>query len=110
MSTSSTADTRAIGNELSGNWLRAGPGEHFIIRIPASVTDGCYSVTEFLSSPGDNTPVHLHEREDEHILVREGTAQVLYGDKTFDATAGTVLSLARGIPHAWEVPPILCFV
>jgi hypothetical protein len=28
----------------------------------------------------------------------------LYGDKTFDATAGTIVSLARGIPHAWENP------
>ena len=34
----------------------------------------------------------------------EGTARVLYGDKTFDATAGTVVSLARGIPHAWGNP------
>jgi uncharacterized RmlC-like cupin family protein len=37
-------------------------------------------------------------------LVVEGTARVLYGDKTFDATAGTVVSLARGIPHAWGNP------
>jgi len=44
------------------------------------------------------------ENEDEHILVVEGTARVLYGDKTFDATAGTMISLARGIPHAWGNP------
>src|SRR6266404_9613071 len=30
--------------------------------------------------------------------------RVLYGDKTFDATAGTVVSLAWGIPHAWGNP------
>jgi hypothetical protein len=29
---------------------------------------------------------------------------VLYGGKTFDATAGTMVSLARGIPHAWGNP------
>jgi hypothetical protein len=34
----------------------------------------------------------------------EGTARILYGDKTFDATAGTIVSLARGIPHAWGNP------
>jgi len=34
----------------------------------------------------------------------EGTARVLYGDKAFDATTGTVVSLARGIPHAWGNP------
>jgi quercetin dioxygenase-like cupin family protein len=104
MSTSTTSDAHAIDNALSGEWLRARPGERFSIRIPASATNGCYSVTEILSSPGDSTPVHLHEKEDEHILVVEGTVRVLYGDKTFDATAGTMVSLARGIPHAWGNP------
>jgi mannose-6-phosphate isomerase-like protein (cupin superfamily) len=104
MSTSTTAETHAIAPEPSGEWLQARPGERFSIRIPASATNGCYSVTEILSSAGDSTPVHLHENEDEHILVVEGTARVLYGDQTFDATAGTVVSLARGIPHAWGNP------
>ena len=99
-----TADAHVIDNEPNGEWLQSRPGERFSIRIPASATNGCYSVTEILSSPGDSTPVHLHEKEDEHILVVEGTARFLYGDKTFDATAGTVVSLARGIPHAWGNP------
>jgi mannose-6-phosphate isomerase-like protein (cupin superfamily) len=104
MSTSNTSDAHAIGNEPSGEWLQSRPGERFLIRIPASPTNGCYSVTEIFASPGDSTPVHFHEREDEHILVAEGTARVLCGDKIFDATAGTVVSLARGIPHAWGNP------
>jgi mannose-6-phosphate isomerase-like protein (cupin superfamily) len=104
MSTGGTVDAHAIAHEPSGEWLQSRPGERFSIRIPGSATNGCYSVTEILSSPGDSTPVHLHEKEDEHILVVEGTARVLYGDKTFDATAGTVVSLARGIPHAWGNP------
>jgi mannose-6-phosphate isomerase-like protein (cupin superfamily) len=90
-----------IDHEMSGEWLQSRPAERFSIRVPASATNGYYSVTEILSSPGDSTPVHLHENEDEHILVVEGTAWVLHGEKTFDATAGTMVSLARGIPHAW---------
>jgi len=66
---------RLIDNELSGEWLQSRPGERFSIRVPASATNGSYSVTEILSSPGDSTPVHLHENEDEHILVVEGTAR-----------------------------------
>ena len=93
-----------IDNQLSGEWLQSRPGERFSIRIPASATNGSYSVTEILSSPGDSTTVHLHENEDEHILIVEGTARVLYGYKTFDATAGTMVSLARRIPHAWGNP------
>jgi hypothetical protein len=37
--------THAIDSELSGEWLQARPSERFSIRIPASATDGCYSVT-----------------------------------------------------------------
>ena len=101
MSTSTTAEAEAIADEPGGEWLQSRPGERFSIRIPGSATNGCYSVTEILSSPGDSTPVHLHEKEDEHILVVEGTARVLYGDKTFDATAGTIVRehLNKGLAH-----------
>jgi mannose-6-phosphate isomerase-like protein (cupin superfamily) len=55
-------------------------------------------------APETSTPVHVHEKEDEHVLVVEGTARILYGDRTFDAAAGTMVSLARGFPHAWGNP------
>jgi quercetin dioxygenase-like cupin family protein len=99
-----TGNTRMIDNQLDAEWLQARPGEYFLIRIPSSATNGEYSVTEIVSSPGDSTPVHVHEKEDEHILVVEGRARVLYGDRTFDAAAGTMVSLARGVPHAWGNP------
>jgi mannose-6-phosphate isomerase-like protein (cupin superfamily) len=105
-----TGNPHAIDNGETGEWLQSRPGERFSIRIPASATNGVYSVTEIVSSPGDGTPIHLHENEDEHILVLEGRARILYGDKTFDATAGTMVSLARRVPHAWGNPtPILRF-
>jgi quercetin dioxygenase-like cupin family protein len=99
-----TAKTPEIADTATDEWLRARPGEQFSIRVPASATNGAYSITEIISSPGDSTPIHLHEKEDEHMLVLEGTVRVLYGDKTFDATAGTVISLDRGIQHAWGNP------
>src|SRR5271166_6041650 len=104
MSTSRIGDAHTIANEPRGKWLQSRPGEHFLIRIPASATNGCYSATEIFSTPGDSTPVHFHEEEDEHILLVEGTARVLYGDEIFEATAGTMVSLARGIPHALGNP------
>jgi hypothetical protein len=54
-----------IDNQLDGEWLQARPGEYFLIRIPASATNNSYSVTEIISSPGDSTPVHVHEKEDD---------------------------------------------
>jgi quercetin dioxygenase-like cupin family protein len=91
-------------DRIQGEWLEAAPGEHFLIRIPGLETNNAYSVTEFVSSPGSSTPIHLHEREDEYLLVLEGMVRVLYGDKTFDATAGAMVSLPRGIQHAWGNP------
>ena len=102
MSSVSADNTRII--ELSGDWLQSRPGEPFLIRVPAAATNGSYSITEIISSPGDSTPVHLHEKEDEYVLVVEGTTRFLQGDKTFDGKAGTIVSLARGIPHAWGNP------
>jgi mannose-6-phosphate isomerase-like protein (cupin superfamily) len=93
-----------LPNKAGEEWLHARPGELFLIRIPASATNGVYSVTEIVSSPGDSTPIHLHENEDEHIFVAEGTARLLYGDKLFDAPEGTMVSVAKGVRHAWGNP------
>jgi quercetin dioxygenase-like cupin family protein len=99
-----TNNTKVSTGESSGEWMYARSGEHFSIRVSAKATNGLYSVTEIVSSPGDSTPVHQHENEDEHVLVLEGTARVLYGEKTFDAVPGDFVSLLRGIPHAWGNP------
>ena len=69
-------------------WLETRPGEHCLIRVSAKETQGLYSLVEIVSDPGDGTPMHTHEREDEHIAVLEGTARIAYGDKVFDSQAG----------------------
>jgi len=82
-------------------WLQTRPGERCLIHISAADTNGLYSLVEIVSNPGDGTPLHVHEREDEHIIVVEGTARIVYGDKIFDAQPGDVAILRKGIPHAW---------
>jgi oxalate decarboxylase/phosphoglucose isomerase-like protein (cupin superfamily) len=49
-------------------------------------------------------PIHIHQNEDEHFVILEGTARIASGDKTFDAAAGTSFILSKGIPHAWSNP------
>jgi quercetin dioxygenase-like cupin family protein len=88
------------GTEAS-EWLETRPGERCLIRVPAADTNGVYSFVEIISSPGDGTPMHVHQNEDEHIVVLEGTACIAYGDKVFDAGTGKVVTLLRKIPHAW---------
>jgi quercetin dioxygenase-like cupin family protein len=82
-------------------WLNSRTGERICIRVSGRETAGAYSVTEIVSSPGDGTRIHIHHNEDEHFFILEGTVHFLYGEKEFDATPGTILSLSRGIPHAW---------
>ena len=83
------------------NWLQTRPGEFCLIRVPAADTNGVYSFVEIVSDPGDGTPLHVHQNEDEYLFVLEGTARVAVGDKIFDAEAGTMVTLPRNIPHAW---------
>jgi quercetin dioxygenase-like cupin family protein len=87
--------------QVKGEWLETRPGEHCLIRVSAKDTHGLYSLVEVVSDSGDGTPMHIHEREDEHIAVLEGTARLAYGDKVFDIHAGDVATLRKGIAHAW---------
>ena len=95
--TTTTPDGNPISHGDRGDWLQTRPGEHCLIRVSAAETKGAYSVVEIVSSPGDGTPMHVHQNEDEHILVVEGTARVACGDKTFDAAAGTTVTLTKNV-------------
>ena len=84
--------------------MTARPGERFRVPVFATATGGAYSVVEIISEPGDSTPLHVHAKEDEYLLVLEGTARVVLGEETIEATTGQTLELKRGIPHAWGNP------
>jgi mannose-6-phosphate isomerase-like protein (cupin superfamily) len=88
-------------NDRAVEWLETRPGEHCLIRVGAAETNGVYSFVEIISDPGDGTPMHLHQNEDEHIVVLEGIARIAVGDVVFDAGAGKMVTLPRKIPHAW---------
>lgn len=88
-------------NDRAAEWLETRPGELCAIRVDAAETSGVYSFVEIISNPGDGTPMHVHQHEDEHIIVLEGTARIACGDKVFEAEAGKVVTLPRKIPHAW---------
>jgi mannose-6-phosphate isomerase-like protein (cupin superfamily) len=94
----------AVGHDGRREWLQTRPGERCIIRVAAAETGGAYSVVEIVSSPGDSTPMHIHQNEDEYFVVIEGIARIACGDKIVDAAAGTAMTLPRGIQHAWGNP------
>jgi mannose-6-phosphate isomerase-like protein (cupin superfamily) len=94
-------EAQSINYKNKSEWLQTRPGERCLIHISAADTNGAYSVVEIISDHGDGTPIHIHQNEDEHFTILEGTAHVVSGDKTFDAAAGTAVTLSKGIPHAW---------
>jgi mannose-6-phosphate isomerase-like protein (cupin superfamily) len=100
----SASYAQSVGEEESGEWLQTRPGERCRIRVSAAETNGAYSVVEIVSSPGDSTPMHVHQNEDEYFLIVEGTARIACGDQVIDATAGMTITLPRNIPHAWGNP------
>jgi mannose-6-phosphate isomerase-like protein (cupin superfamily) len=89
------------GDDRATEWLATRPGERCAIRVDATETNSVYSFVEIISRPGDGTPMHVHQHEDEHIIVLEGIARIACGDQVFDAEAGRVVTLPRKIPHAW---------
>ena len=50
-------------------------------------------------SPGTTIPVHLHEREDEMILIQSGTGVASLGDVETPVSAGSVLWIPQGTWH-----------
>ncbi len=50
-------------------------------------------------SPGTVIPVHLHEREDEIILIQSGTGVASLGDVETEVGAGSVLWVPHGTWH-----------
>jgi mannose-6-phosphate isomerase-like protein (cupin superfamily) len=81
----------------SGERVRFGDVE-VIVRAKAQDTGGAFSLFEEVD-PAD-TPLHVHEREDELFYVLEGEHVFRVGDEEFRVGPGGVVFAPRGVPHA----------
>lgn len=77
------------------------------VKLPASATGGALSICEQLHPAGYGTPVHVHEREDQTLVVLDGAITAWLdpdGDATeLSLTEGDSVFLPRGVPHAFRV-------
>lgn len=80
-----------------GERLRFGEVE-VIVRATAQDTAGAFSLFEEVD-PAD-TPLHVHEHEDELFYVLEGEHVFTVGDEEFRVGPGGVVFAPRGVPHA----------
>jgi quercetin dioxygenase-like cupin family protein len=65
-------------------------------------TGGAYSLTDSVVPPGGGPPPHVHHWEDEAFWVLEGELEVLVGEASFLAAAGSFVHLPKGVRHSYE--------
>ena len=63
------------------------------------MTDGAFALFEEVP-PLLDTPLHVHEREDEYFFILEGEHVFQIGEETFQVGPGGFVIAPRGIPHA----------
>jgi len=81
----------------TGEQLRFG-GAEFLIKASAETTGGSFSILEEID-PLD-TPLHVHQNEDELFFVLEGEHVFQVGDEEFPAGPGDMVFAPRRVPHA----------
>jgi mannose-6-phosphate isomerase-like protein (cupin superfamily) len=81
----------------AGERLRFGEVE-VLVRATAESTGGAFSLFEE-DHPVD-TPLHVHENEDELFYVLEGEHVFQVGEEEFRVGPGGLVFAPRGVPHA----------
>ena len=74
-------------------------GVTILVKLAAETTGGAFTLFEEVP-PLVDTPLHVHEREDELFHVLEGDHILRVGDEEFPAGPGGTVFAPRGIPHA----------
>src|SRR5271166_2636627 len=77
-------------------------GDRYTIKCRGNDTSGAYALLEAVVPPGAGPPPHIHSREDEAFFVLEGELQFYVEGRSFMATSGAWVTLARGSVHFFK--------
>ena len=66
-------------------------------------TGGAFSMTEYLSKPGNEPPAHVHDREDEVFYVLEGHIDAYIGKEVFSVGQNEGVYLPKSVPHTFRI-------
>ena len=89
--------------------LREGEGEHrhFLNHLATTKVDpgesGSMAAIEFSAHRGFGPPLHVHDDEDEVMIVLEGEVAFRSGGGEQIGTAGSTVYLPHGVPHTFQV-------
>ena len=81
-------------------WI--GDRELVTLKQTGADADGLFALVEVHGLPGSGPPPHIHRRVDEIYCLLEGELEVLDGDRTFTAGAGSMFRIPKGTLHAWK--------
>lgn len=102
---SSTTETAASGPYVLNR--DEGAHLHFLNHLAttkvASARSGSMGAVEFRAPRDFGPPVHLHDDEDELIVVLDGEIAFRSGDVETIGRAGATAFLPRGIPHSFQI-------
>ena len=87
-------------SESSALWFA---GALVVVHVQAQDSDGRVGVWESVESQGDRLPLHVHHREDEHVVLLEGQITFWVGNEIHHLNPRQTLALPRGVPHAHRV-------
>jgi mannose-6-phosphate isomerase-like protein (cupin superfamily) len=90
-------NTSSYSEPGGGERLRFGEVE-ILVRASTATTRGAFTLFEE-NEPMD-TPLHVHEREDELFYVLEGEHVFQVGEEEHRAGPGAMVFAPRGIPHS----------
>lgn len=99
-----TITSNSVRDQADDQWLQVTPGERFRIRVSSAQTMGAYSILEIVADPHNGVPFHVHNKEEEHFIVLDGTLDIAVGNRRWDAVGGSSATVRRGEPHAWCNP------
>jgi mannose-6-phosphate isomerase-like protein (cupin superfamily) len=71
--------------------------------VNSEQTNGAFSMTEYLSKPGNEPPAHVHSREDEFLYVLEGRVDAYIGKEVFSAGQHEGVCFPKFIPHSFTI-------
>ena len=77
-------------------------GDTYTFKAVAERSDGMLTLFEAIVPPGGGPPPHIHHRELEYYYVLEGALEIMDGDETFTAPAGTFVTIPKGALHRFK--------
>lgn len=72
------------------------------IMLDGNKTGGQLTMLRSDPAVGSASPVHVHAKEDEIVVLLRGSGIFWVGDQRWELSAGGVAVLPRGIPHAYR--------